>query len=47
MNEKMERANDLYKILPKEGKERVINFAKALLMAEKEDKKKLENKTTN
>lgn len=40
MNEKMKRANDLYKILPEEGKERVINLIKALLTAEEEGKKK-------
>ncbi|WP_108831494.1 hypothetical protein [Aedoeadaptatus coli] len=44
MNEKIERANELYKILPKEGKERVLNFIKALMMAEKEANKGTKSK---
>lgn len=44
MNKKLERANDLYNILPEEGKQKVLNFAKALLTAETESKRNREDK---
>lgn len=47
MNKKLERANDLYNILPEEGKQRVLDFTKALLTAEKESRKSDEDRKEN
>lgn len=42
MNNRIEKANELYKILPEEGKKRVLDFMNALMKAEEESNKKNE-----
>lgn len=39
MNKTVLKAYDIFKILPKEGKERALNYMKALKMAEEAKKK--------